>query len=688
MIAGTETAQRTPPNGSEGANRVWLDAVSSGICTPAVFYRAMHDQHQGNPDESWEVLSLLDQYYRRGKIKADLFQTLKAHLESEALGGRGTAPARSPKPAATPPTITRATPAPPATPPPVAPSAVATMPFAAVPAAPEHDETPQKAASPRARVVRELSTGTLLRGRYRLGPVVGQGGTGTVFEATDEYRFDLPTTTQRVAIKVLRPAISQREDLLYEVQRGFQHLQLLSHPNIVRVHEFDRDGDVAFFSMEFLSGAPLSRVLSSRNAAGLPRPYALTVMRDVGAALAHAHSIGLVHGDLTPRNVFITNNGELRVLDFAASHKLLREKWAADIELAQRAPVAAPGYASCQLLEGHNPDTRDDIFALACISYMLLSGSHPFPNRTAVEAYAQHFKPRRPPQLTGHQWKVLREGLRWERDRRPADVEDWLKRFGLLGAAPRLPSSTVLASTPPPRRHTALVASAVAATLVLLAAGAYWAVTHTDILSRLEPDTASTAPPPETLTSQEPPAVREEPIPAPTLAAPSKPAPQPRAALAPPAPAIAVSPSVKPFSAATPAPAVRPPPAAAPANDAAARSAAAGPVRVEMAADTVDVASGDTTALVTVRRKGNLHGAASFSWWTESGTAKPGTDFAPVTPRVGEIADGSASVSLSVPLSGAPRSQPKSFYVVIDHNDSGGAQLGAKTLTMVTLPAS
>ncbi|HEY1312698.1 MAG TPA: protein kinase, partial [Steroidobacteraceae bacterium] len=550
MIAGTETAQRTPPNGSEGANRVWLDAVSSGICSPAVFYRAMQDQHQGNPEENWEVLSLLDQYYRRGKIKADLFQTLKAHLESEALGGQGTAPAR-PKPAAAPPTITRPTPVP-AAPPPVAPAALATMPFAAVPAAAEHDETPQKAATPRARAVREVAGGTLLRGRYRLGSVVGQGGMGTVFEATDEYRLDLPTTTQRVAIKVLRPAISQREDLLYEVQRGFQHLQLLSHPNIVRVHEFDRDADVAFFSMEFLSGAPLSRVLSSRNAAGLPRPYALTVMRDVGAALAYAHSMGLVHGDLTPHNVFITNNGELRVLDFAASHKLLREKWANDIELAQRAPVAAPGYASCQLLEGHNPDARDDIFALACISYMLLSGSHPFPNRTAVEAYAQHFKPRRPPQLTGHQWKVLREGLRWERDRRPADVEDWLKRFGLVGAAPRLPSSTVLASTPPPPRRTALMAGAVAATLILIAGGAYWALTHTDILGRLEADTAS-APPPAETTSQEQPAVREEPTPAPTLVAPPGPAvPQPRAALA--APAIAVSPSVKPSPAATPAP--------------------------------------------------------------------------------------------------------------------------------------
>jgi hypothetical protein len=103
-----------------------------------------------------------------------------------------------------------------------------------------------------------------------------------------------------------------------------------------------------------------------------------------------------------------------------------------------------------------------------------------------------------------------------------------------------------------------------------------------------------------------------------------------------------------------------------------------------MAADTVDVDAADSAAHVTVRRKGNLHGEASFTWWTESGTAKPGQDFVPVTPRVEGIADGKGSVILSIPVSDKPRSQAKSFYVVIDQTESGAA-LGARTLTMVTL---
>jgi hypothetical protein len=104
-----------------------------------------------------------------------------------------------------------------------------------------------------------------------------------------------------------------------------------------------------------------------------------------------------------------------------------------------------------------------------------------------------------------------------------------------------------------------------------------------------------------------------------------------------------------------------------------------------MAADTVDVEPSDQAARITVRRRGNLHGDASFTWWTESGTAKPGRDFAPVIPSVEHIPDGSGSVTLNVPVLSTPRGKSKSFYVVIDRTESGGAALGTRNLTMVTI---
>ncbi len=745
MSAGSEPAHWPPRAGNEDedATLAWLDALANGICRPEVFLGAMRDQVQGHRDEAWKVLSLLDQYYRRGKIKSEVFHSLKSSLEDAALSGEQSS-ARTSEMHAEP----QAPPQPQAPPPPPqsAPQARAPAPQPPAgrpPQAPPHPQTPpqsqasaqtqaaaQALASARARsattvtaparetrtapprearasrpavadprvspigrpAAREVAIGDVLRGRYRVRGVVGHGGMGTVFEATDEYRVDLPTAGRRLAVKVLHTAVTQREELLAELQREFQHLQLLSHPNIVRVHEFDRDGDVAFFTMELLSGALLSLVLQARNGIALPRRYALAVIRDVGAALSHAHSRGVIHGDINPQNIFITHDGELRVLDFGASHNLLPERWTADNAVTLRSPVATPGYASCQQLEGQQPDVRDDLFAFACVVYVLLAGQHPFPKRTAIEARAQRVRPRRPPGLSGQQWRVLREGLRWDRERRPSNVQEWLDRFGLEAAAPRLPVMQVLVNTVPPRNGQPMVAAAALVLFALLAAGGYWAFTHYDSLERdydslarnfteWRNQSGTPAHSPEV-----PAAGTPESLPAPNTPAA---APAPAATPAPAANTSAAAP--KPTVVAAPAPTVAAAPAvshaAAPASDrlAAVRAGIAGPVRVEMAEDTVDVGNGERTAHISVRRRGNIHGVASFKWWTESGTAKPGIDFTPVMPRVATIADGSGNVGLDIAVSATRRSPPKSFYVVIDHGDDSGATLGSRNLTMVTL---
>jgi len=94
MSVGTEPTWQVRPNtGSEGAILVWLDALASGRCPPKTFLRAIEEHFQGNRDGNWEVLSLLDQYYRLGKVDAEVFLTIKSNLQAAALGTVGAEPA-------------------------------------------------------------------------------------------------------------------------------------------------------------------------------------------------------------------------------------------------------------------------------------------------------------------------------------------------------------------------------------------------------------------------------------------------------------------------------------------------------------------------------------------------------------------------------------------------------------------
>ena len=745
----------------------WLDALVSGACDLPAFLSGAGDLLRKAPDAGWDLLSLVDQYYRRGKISPELFSAVKAHLQG-ILVGKGTAgdgnaplPAMQDDPAPQgptpqgPPSATVAmpvhdhvservsAPAPNAISAPV--SMPASLPVSAphirrpaisvpvsvphiarsqpvsvlVDAAPETNLFKETSRSPHPRT---LAVGDLLRGRYRVQGLLGRGGMGTVFAAADQYRLDRSGEDQRIAIKVLHTEIIKRPRLFAELRREFQHLQSLSHPNIVRVHEFDRDGDLAFFTMEYLSGALLSRVLSIADSGALPRPYALAIVRDVGAAIAHAHARGVVHGDLNPANIFITDDGEVRVLDFGASHQLHHGPWISDFDDQRPIAVATPTFASCQVLEGEVADARDDVYALACIAYALLSGKHPFNDDTALKARTARTIPRRPRGLARRQWNALCEGLRFDRERRPADVRSWLERLDLRAAAPRLPALQYLMEARP-RRGSVTRWKAAAAVIAFVAAGA-WLFSSRDFTSvptasavsawitSLFPhdvrrrslripstdDTVSGRSEPATALSGEPPTVPPtEPPTKPAAAAAAPPAhaaARPDATADPGAPAqpnVASSSNPRaaptaPSSAQPPAAAAIPPAAAPAAPSGAAPGQNAGRARIELAVDNVEVPAGEAMARIAVHRSRTLRDDVSFKWWTESGTAKAGQDFVPVKTQVEHIENGKNSVNLVVPIVMDPaRHSARNFYVVIDEA-SDNAALGPRTLTMVTVP--
>jgi len=652
-----------PEIADDRAIKTWLDALANGVCDEATFLLSMQEKFESDADGNWEVLSQLDQYYRRGKIKTEVFQTVKKALAESALGSRRNIPAPREILGKREIAVAREIPV------------VPEIPVARDIAVPSNAHPPHREETQSVDAAGELKPGSVLRRRYRIENILGRGEVGTVFQAIDEYRLESPRGGQKLAIKVLHTAVTKRADLLTQLRREFQQLQLLSHPNIVRVFEFDRDGPVVFFTMELLNGPLLSRVLHVRKLIPLERAQALAIVRDIGAAVVYAHSRGVVHGSINPQNIFIAIPGEVRVLDFGAAHRSNRRSSTPDHEMTM--PFATSGYASCQVLEGEPADARDDVFALACIAYLLLSGEHPFSKKTAIEARQANLIPRRPLKLTNRQWQALRAGLRWKREDRPADVQEWLDRFDLRGAAKRLAPITDLLEPPPRKVAKSVFPMAAVVGIIMLLAAALWIISNRSALPQLDssppiqdsaPIAQSTPPPPASHDTRAVAPSHDTRAVAPVAAHPAatKSVPPPPASHA-----RAVAPPAATKSAATQ-------PAAIPA------SASTGPSKIEMVTDRIDVPAAESLALVSVRRKGNLRGETTFTWWTESGTAKPGIDFLAALPRLASIGDGRSGVSLSIPLSKAPRVQSKSFYVVIDQSE-GGAALGARTLTMITL---
>jgi serine/threonine protein kinase len=267
-----------------------------------------------------------------------------------------------------------------------------------------------------------------LKGRFILDTVIAKGGMGIVYKARDLRKIEAMDDDPYVAIKLLKPGnCSIKKDFIH-LQRETRKTQMLSHPNIVNVHDFDRDGDIFMMTMEYLQGEALSEKLG-KDKAHLPRKEALHIIKSIGQALIYAHSKNIIHCDLKPANIFLTTDNIIKVLDFGIARAFQVNKMLAVNETLNHGSQLAltPTYASCEMLAGKTPEPRDDVYALACIAYELLTGKHPFNRKTCTQANEQGLLPVPIEGLSRNQWKALSRGLSAKREDRPDSIRTFIQ---------------------------------------------------------------------------------------------------------------------------------------------------------------------------------------------------------------------------------------------------------------------
>ncbi len=241
------------------------------------------------------------------------------------------------------------------------------------------DKTGTSASGPRAAV--DLpAIGVVLQGRFELIELIGEGGMSRVYKALDRRRAEARSQNPYLAVKLLTVPFEDPIGALQLLEREAHKLQSLTHPNIVRVIDVDRDHRTVFMTMELLSGESLlSKLRRAAPVGGMPHEQVQDIVAGIASALEFAHGYGIVHGDLKPGNVFVTEDGETKVIDFGIARFLGRpsdgDSPTHDWETIN---ALTPPYASPEMIEGMEPDPRDDIYALACIAHEMLTGRTPF----------------------------------------------------------------------------------------------------------------------------------------------------------------------------------------------------------------------------------------------------------------------------------------------------------------------
>ncbi|MGK7344213.1 MAG: serine/threonine protein kinase [Candidatus Nitrospinota bacterium M3_3B_026] len=232
----------------------------------------------------------------------------------------------------------------------------------------------------------EVALGTTLAGRYRVTGKLGEGGMGVVYKGHD-------TQLQRdVAIKLLKRDVSRDERAVEKLKQEAQVAMLLTHPYIMRLINFERDGEYAFLLMEYVEGETLDALASLNEGKRLDEQLVGIIGYKVCEALEYAHDKNVIHRDIKPANIMMDKGKDsIKLMDFGIARMLMMT----DDEKSSIAGTLA--YIAPEVFEGARPDPRVDIYALGLTLYELLAGANPFQTNSAREIVKKHIEMKPPP---------------------------------------------------------------------------------------------------------------------------------------------------------------------------------------------------------------------------------------------------------------------------------------------------
>ena len=278
-----------------------------------------------------------------------------------------------------------------------------------------------------ARDTKSPELGDTIKQRFVLDELLGKGGMGSVFRALDLRKKEAGDNKPYIAIKLLGDEFKHHPHALVTLQREARKTQELAHPNIVTVYDFDRDGDLIYLTMEELKGQSLDELLAQPNN-NLTLNQKLDILKQIAQGLAYAHSKGIVHSDLKPANIFITDKNIIKILDFGIARAINQEIYEDNFD-AGRLGAVTFAYGSLEMLNFESPHPSDDVFALGVIACELLGGKHPYQRINAQQALHDTITPELPALKNPLLRKLLLKSIALKREQRIQTAKDFLKQL-------------------------------------------------------------------------------------------------------------------------------------------------------------------------------------------------------------------------------------------------------------------